>query len=114
MVKRSPLLCRGLGAYPTSGRPGSGKLPRGPGLSGSPGAVVRDRAGFRAHSGGRGRAGRTRNRGWRAAGLLLAGRASADVEVVLAVVAVVADVEDLVVGQTADDPLGVGLLEDMD
>jgi hypothetical protein len=35
------------------------------------------------------------------------------VEVVLAVVAVVADVEDLVVGQAADGFLGVGLVGDM-
>jgi hypothetical protein len=35
------------------------------------------------------------------------GRASADAEVVLAAVAVVADVEDLVVGQAADGSLGV-------
>jgi hypothetical protein len=40
-------------------------------------------------------------------------RASADVEVVLAVVAVVADVEDLVVGQPADGPIGVGLVRDV-
>jgi len=36
------------------------------------------------------------------------------VEVVLAVVAVVADVEDLVVGQGADGSLGAGLIRDMD
>ena len=39
--------------------------------------------------------------------------ASADVDVVLAVVAVVAEVEDLVVGQAADGSLGVGLLGNM-
>jgi hypothetical protein len=40
--------------------------------------------------------------------------ASADVDVLLAVAAVVADVEDLVVGQTADGSLGVGLVRNLD
>jgi hypothetical protein len=39
--------------------------------------------------------------------------ASAHVEVVLAVVAVVADVEDLVVGQDTHGPLGVGVVGDV-
>jgi hypothetical protein len=42
--------------------------------------------------------------------VLLAARASADVKVVLAVVAVVAEVQDLVVGQAAHDWIGVGLV----
>ena len=42
------------------------------------------------------------------------GRASADVEVLLGVVAVVAEVEDLVVGQGADSPIGVVVVENMD
>src|SRR5215211_199853 len=41
------------------------------------------------------------------------GLPSADVEVLLAVVAVVAEVEDLVVDQPADGPLSVGLVGDM-
>jgi hypothetical protein len=40
--------------------------------------------------------------------------ASADVDVILAVLAVVADVEDLVVGQGSHGPLGVGLFRNMD
>jgi hypothetical protein len=39
--------------------------------------------------------------------------ASADVDVVLAVVAVVTDVEDLMVGQGSHGSLGVGLIRDM-
>jgi hypothetical protein len=39
--------------------------------------------------------------------------ASADVDVLLAAVAVVAEVEDRMVGQDADGPLGVGVLGDM-
>jgi hypothetical protein len=46
--------------------------------------------------------------------LLLARRASADVEVLLAVVAVVAEVEDLVLGQAAHGPISVGGVRDVD
>jgi hypothetical protein len=48
-------------------------------------------------------------RGMACGRVLLAARASADVEVVLAVVAVVAEVQDLVVGQAAHDWIGVAL-----
>ena len=40
--------------------------------------------------------------------------ASADVEILLAAVAVVAEVEDLVIGQDTHSPLGVGVVGDMD
>jgi hypothetical protein len=51
--------------------------------------------------------------GMAAAALLLAARASADVDVLLTVVAVMAEVEDLMVGQTADGSIGVVVLGDM-
>jgi hypothetical protein len=82
-------MCRAWKPTPPSGRAGS-RAVTPPELCGS-GSAVRDREGFLAQR-----------------------RASADVEVLLAAVAVVAEVEDLVVGQTADSPTGVGVLGDMD
>ena len=61
---------------------------------------------------GRGLSGRTSTGDTDAAGLLRLAW-SADVEVLQGVVAVVADVEDLVVGQPTDGSLGVSLLGDM-
>jgi len=77
------------------------------------GSAVRDREGYFAHSGSP-RPGPVRPHQYGdtdAAGLRRA--CSADVEVLLGVVAVMADVEDLVVGQPTDGSLGVGLLGDM-
>jgi len=48
------------------------------------------------------------------AGVKALGRASADVEVLLAVVAVVAEMEDPVVGQATDGPIGVVVVRDME
>src|SRR6266508_4585847 len=105
----------GLGAYPTSGRPGSGELPRdqrcrvararwsGIGKGSSRSEVVAEAGPSRRHQYG----GTGVRRG------CCCRACSAEVDVLLAVVAVVADVEDLVVGQAADGTLGVGLLRDM-
>ena len=60
---------------------------------------------------GRGPSGRTSTGHTDAAGLRRA--CSADVEVLLGVVAVMAEVEDMVVGQPTDGSLGVGLLGNM-
>jgi hypothetical protein len=107
-------MCRAWGAYSDTGRTGSEgcHTTSAVGLAQArQSGIGKGTSAIRARR-GRGLSGRTSTGDTDAAGLLRLAW-SADVEVLQGVVAVVADVEDLVVGQPTDGSLGVSLLGDM-